>query len=288
MIEFAASSHPGLQREINEDCFAADGKLNLWLVTDGVGGHAHGEVAAAIARDTVVERFSQGMELTQCIVGAHEAVLREAASRTVQRGMGTTVVAMSLREGHYDIAWVGDSRAYLWDGLDLSQITCDHSQVQALLSQGSISAAEARCHPERNVLTQSLGMSSRMQLQPERAQGVLAAGQQIILCSDGLNDELSGADIARQMRGQLTVQGQVDGLVNAALGAGGHDNITVIVVGSAAAAPGAGPAPEPDMETTQDIGLATGSSSDKRVDHSVKIWLIAGVLFTLIALFVWL
>jgi len=282
MTQFAASTHPGVKRDHNEDCFAAEAHLNLWLVADGVGGHSCGEVASAIVKSTVLEEFASTGDLQQAIHRAHETILREITQRQAKGGMGSTVVAMSLKDENYDIVWVGDSRAYLWDGRELRQVTWDHSHVQSLVSRGVISSEEAKTHPQRNVLTQSLGISPEMELHPSSERGVLEAGQQIILCSDGLNDELSDEEIAAQMRGHHSVQAQVDGLINAALEAGGGDNITVIVVGAPAPGNGNSKSTGPDMEITQNIGQAVLSKSEARESHSAKVWVICLLLFALV------
>jgi len=208
-------------------------------VADGVGGHSHGEVASSIVKTTIRGAVAHGEDLLEAICSAHSAVLEEIARRKASSGMGSTVVAMTLEGESYDIVWVGDSRAYLWDGEKLSQLSRDHRHVSSLVAQGLITREEAKNHPERNLLTQSIGVSANTQIHPDRERGVIKPGQQIILCSDGLSDELSDEEIATQMCDHDSAQGQVDGLMQAALTAGGSDNITVIVVGSPP--PGANP-----------------------------------------------
>jgi serine/threonine protein phosphatase PrpC len=288
MIQFAANSHPGMKRDQNEDSYVADPQLKLWLVADGVGGHSFGEVASLIVAETVRQEYSGSSDLYEGVCRAHSAILREMAQREETRGMGSTVVAMGMQASNYDIVWVGDSRAYLWDGNALVQITQDHSHVAALVARGVISSEDAFTHPERNVLTQSMGISADMQLSPDRVSGVLAPDQQIILCSDGLNDEISDSEIAAQMSQNDSAQGQVDGLINAALEAGGKDNITVVVVGLPARPAAISSAAAPDLETTQSVGQAVRSSSGERESHSVKIWIICFVLAVLVGLVAWL
>ena len=234
MIQFAAATHPGLKRDSNEDCYAADAALGLWLVADGVGGHSDGEVAAAIVKATVTREVSRGETLADAIRHSHAEVLKEIAARENNTRMGSTVVALSILDNDYTVAWVGDSRAYRWDGGELVQLTRDHSHVRDLVDRGVLSQDDIDTHPDRHALTQSLGVSSAMKLELDQQSGQLAVGQQILLCSDGLTDELADGEIARQLRCHSTAQDQVDALVNAALEAGGRDNVTVVIVGTPA------------------------------------------------------
>jgi serine/threonine protein phosphatase PrpC len=223
-----------LKRDGNEDCFVADGSLGLWLVADGVGGHSCGEVAAAIVAATVTEEVTRGQPLATAIHQAHADVLREIASRDTNTRMGSTVVALLLADADYTLVWVGDSRAYLWDGIKLAQLTRDHSHVRDLVDRGMLASEDIKSHPERHALTQSIGVSLDMQLSLGQSLGQLEVGQQILLCSDGLTDELPDSEIAQQLRHHSSTQAQVDGLINAALQAGGRDNVTAVIVGAPA------------------------------------------------------
>ncbi|WP_082849967.1 PP2C family serine/threonine-protein phosphatase [Halioglobus sp. HI00S01] len=222
-------THPGHKRSHNEDCYVIDPELRLYLVADGVGGHADGEVAAAIVRDTLQEDVAKGLPLIEAIHRSHRAVLDEI-NRRIDSNMGSTVVAALISESEYDIAWVGDSRAYLFNG-ELRQISRDHNPVSEMLARGAITAEQAAAHPERNVLSQSLGVSDTINVAPGRIRGDFNSGDQLILCSDGLTDEVSDTQIAQIMARETTVQSQVKGLINAALKAGGRDNVTVVVIG---------------------------------------------------------
>ena len=230
MSAFAGKSHPGYKRSHNEDCYLADAELGLFLVADGVGGHADGEVASAIVRDTLRADLRTGASLVDAIHDAHRAVLDEIDRRD-ESNMGSTVVAALVAHGEYDIAWVGDSRAYAFDG-ELTQISRDHNPVSEMLALGAITPEQAATHPERNVLSQSLGVSGTIKIAPGHIRAGLHPGQQLLLCSDGLTDEITDAQISRIMQEQPTPQAQVDALVEAALDAGGRDNVTVVVVGA--------------------------------------------------------
>jgi protein phosphatase len=219
-----------LQRKFNEDRYAAEDSLGLYLVADGMGGHAHGEVAADIVREALQREVSSGTDLVIAILRSHDHVLEEISRRGADVRMGTTVVALLLENSEYTVAWVGDSRAYLWNGSELKQLTRDHSYVRELVDQGKLASDEIRSHPSRHALTQSIGVSQEMKLQPGMLTGSLHSGERILLCSDGLTEELTDTEIALQLERHDSQQSQVDALVNAALRAGGSDNITVIVV----------------------------------------------------------
>lgn len=231
MIEFGHSTHVGLRREHNEDTYYADADLGVWLVADGMGGHEHGEVASAIARDTLVAEITKKTPLTRAIQLADEEIIRHSNRRSEALPMGTTIATMHLvSEREYEIAWVGDSRIYLWDGT-LKQISQDHSYVQELIDQGAITSEQARNHPHRNVVTQALGVTDPQSLRVETVRGEFRPGMQLLLCSDGLTEEVSDAEMAAILaRSELSAQECVDQLILAALDGGGSDNVTVIVV----------------------------------------------------------
>jgi serine/threonine protein phosphatase PrpC len=230
MIEFGHLSHVGLRREHNEDTYYGDGQLGLWLVADGMGGHEFGEVASALARDTIVREVRAGKSLAQSIQAADEEIIKQSRRRAEALPMGTTIAAARVGNDRFEIAWVGDSRIYLWnDGL--RQISQDHSYVQELIDQGAITAEQARNHPHRNVVTQALGVTDPQSLKVETITGELKPGMQLLLCSDGLTEEVDDREIANVLtKTDLSAQECVDQLVMAALEGGGSDNVTVILV----------------------------------------------------------
>jgi serine/threonine protein phosphatase PrpC len=231
MIEFGHSTHVGLRREHNEDTYYADAELGLWLVADGMGGHEHGEVASALARDTLVREVDKGAELVQAIQLADEEIIRHSTRRSEALPMGTTIAALRVTGGtQYEVAWVGDSRVYAWNN-GLKQLSQDHSYVQELIDQGAITSEQARSHPHRNVVTQALGVTDPQTLRVESVHGELKAGMQLLLCSDGLTEEVGDNAIAAIIgRTDLSAQECVDHLIIAALDGGGSDNVTVILV----------------------------------------------------------
>ena len=231
MIEFGHLTHVGLRRELNEDTYYGDSELGLWLVADGMGGHEYGEVASALARETIVREIRQGSSLSQAIRVADEEIIRASRQRSDSLPMGTTVVALRVLGNRFEVAWVGDSRAYLWRDRQLAQLSQDHSYVQELISQGAITIDQARTHPHRNVVTQALGVTDPQSLNVETLSGELRPGMQLLLCSDGLTEEVEDQNISRVLSNtECSAQECVDGLVAAALDNGGSDNITVVLV----------------------------------------------------------
>ena len=197
MIEFGHLTHVGLRRELNEDTYYGDSELGLWLVADGMGGHEYGEVASALARESIVREIRQGTPLAQAIRIADEEIIRASRQRNDALPMGTTVVAARVRDNRFEVAWVGDSRVYLWKDGQLARSPQDHSYVQELISQGAISSDQARSHPHRNVVTQALGVTDPAALNVETLSGELRPGMQLLLCSDGLTEEVDDREIGR-------------------------------------------------------------------------------------------
>lgn len=231
MIEFGHATHVGLRRAHNEDTYWADGTLGLWLVADGMGGHEYGEVASAVARDTVVREVGNGHNLADAIRSSDEAIIALSQRHSETLPMGTTIAALCVKADHYELAWVGDSRVYQWQNDTLQQLSQDHSYVQELVVQGAISAEQARTHPQRNMVTQALGITDPRQLHVETRVGKLEPGTQFLLCSDGLTEEVADGAIATVLaRRELATQECVEHLVLAALDSGGSDNITVLLV----------------------------------------------------------
>ena len=232
MIEFGHLSHPGLQRPLNEDTYYGDAPLGLWLVADGMGGHGCGEIASALARETIVRQVRSGATLEAAIRQADADILAASRQRKAHvLPMGTTVVCARITGERFELAWVGDSRAYLWQAGRLTQLSQDHSYVQELIAKGAITADQARVHPHRNVVNQALGVTDASHLNVATFSAPWKAGMQLLLCSDGLSEELSHAQIAVTLSAQdCCAQESVDTLVAAALEAGGSDNITAILI----------------------------------------------------------
>lgn len=238
VLSWAFRSHAGMVRSDNEDCVGAcapdelDEGGPLFVVADGMGGHRAGEVASRIAVETVFGEWAARtggappQALRASVRAANGAVF--AASLDVeQRGMGTTLTALTLsgREAH--VAHVGDSRAYLVRGDRCSQLTADHSRVGEMLRMRLITPEQAAHHPARSQLTRSLGFTPAVQVDLVRSDA--AVGDAFVLCSDGLWDLLSRQDIARLVS-DIGPDDAAGALLDSALGRGAPDNVTVVVV----------------------------------------------------------
>ena len=236
VANYAARTDVGKIREHNEDSYCVNQDLGLYVVADGMGGHASGEVASEIAVTAIEQQIKQGSSLVEAIEIAHLAIVKGVETGAGKPGMGTTVVAVQLQGDAYTLTWVGDSRAYLWDD-GLSQISKDHSLVQMLLDSGQITQAEARVHPRKNIIYQNLGAVEVENLQVSMKQGVLYKNQKIILCSDGLSDEVDDEQMSEIIAQTNDNEEVVERLVEAAIDNGGNDNVSVIVISAPVDAP---------------------------------------------------
>jgi protein phosphatase len=234
-----ALTHTGNVRNNNEDAFCCQPALGLWVVADGMGGHEAGEVASAIAIETITRKIRQGKSLSEAIQSAHHNVINGGRKGQGAKGMGSTVVAMHSSDTHYQIGWVGDSRAYRWTRHpdrkgSLERLTTDHSYVQMLVKAGAISEAEAEHHPNKNVITQCLGSLELADVKVDIVENEWQPDQWIILCSDGLTDELEDSQISAILGNCNDTAIATDSLLRAALASGGRDNTTVAIITKAA------------------------------------------------------
>lgn len=229
-IDFCAGTHAGL-RELNEDSYLSLPEHGVWIIADGMGGHGSGDTASRIAVSEIARLIKQAAPLTKAIAAAHQAIQTAALNGEGNSDMGSTVVVLKLDGLHYEIAWVGDSRAYLWNGA-LQQLTTDHSYIQLLLNKGMITQTEALTYPGRNIVVQALGVGgmNKSAINIEQVFGEINPGDSILLCSDGLSGEVSDESIAAILAEKSNAQNKVNDLIDAALAAGGKDNVTVIVI----------------------------------------------------------
>jgi protein phosphatase len=215
---------------VNEDAYGAYPELGLWIVADGMGGHSSGSVASNMAIEQVLEQVKNGLPLTTAIQNSHKAILTSGKTDPLNEGMGSTIVALKLEEQFYEIATVGDSRAYLFANNTLKQITLDHTLVQDLINQGTITDEQAKIHPHRNILTQALGSPHHSEVIIDVFEGELHSGDQLLLCTDGLTNRIRDYKIACLLRESESLQEASDNLIKAALTMGGQDNITVTLI----------------------------------------------------------
>ena len=240
-------TNTGLVRQTNQDAFVVDNDLGLWIVADGMGGHAGGGTASQLAVNAVTDhlasaaisfpdfhnRIDQVEGLLRSAVAAADSLIRATADTTPDlKGMGTTIVIGLFCPGpdpSMALAHVGDSRAYLIRDHGISALTTDHSFVQRLVSEGRISLDEARTHPQQNVLLRALGVEN--QLPPDITIHPLQPNDILMLCTDGLTKMLEEQDI---LDCAITFQRSSDEmcrqLIDAANARGGKDNTTVIVI----------------------------------------------------------
>jgi PPM family protein phosphatase len=236
----AMRTDPGLVRELNEDTVAwvkpqdkaiADRRGSLALVADGMGGHAAGEVASALAAD-VIRRLYYDLEgpvpkvLTAAFTAANRAILEYAAEHRECRGMGTTCTVLAFRDRKAWLGHIGDSRAYLLRGGELIQLSEDQTLVAKLVSDGTLTQAEADRSPMHNVILQALGTSQQMKPMIGVNGLPLEFGDVLVLCSDGVCGLVPDVKIG-EIAGRLAPQEACDALIAAALAAGGHDNASL-------------------------------------------------------------
>ncbi len=223
-------THTGHIRPHNEDCYLIDADLGLGVLADGMGGHECGEVASQIVVEQMQAEVRAGTPMAEALVKAHHAVIAAVRDGKGRSGMGSTALAIKVDGSHFEVVWVGDSRAYFWNQGKLTQITRDHSLVQHMVDQGDITEEEAETHPQRNYITQAIGMESLTRLEVGQVRGRLYAGQQILLCSDGLSSELSVEEISSVLKQETTEQEKIDQLIQMTLDNGGRDNVTALLV----------------------------------------------------------
>lgn len=233
-LNWGSASDVGRVRDANEDSWIAE--PSLFAVADGMGGHAAGEVASALAIAELAELADEdsldSASVIDAIDRANERIVDASLRRRDRYGMGTTLTGVAVvSEGgrqQWAVFNVGDSRVYRFARGSLEQVTVDHSEVQELISAGRIDRAAARTHPRRNVVTRSLGSRPA----PIADLWVLtpAAGDRLLVCSDGLTNELTDGSIAQVLESVPDAQDAAAELVRLANEAGGHDNVTVIVI----------------------------------------------------------
>ena len=226
----AAASHVGLVRELNEDAFLVGPPL--YVVADGMGGHARGDVASQLVIDSFRPLRGKADTSLDDLRGAIQDSRERIAELGIKGGPGSTVVAAAFTLqsglGYWLIAHEGDSRAYTWTPGHLTQVTRDHSVVQEMLDSGQLAAEDAHDHPDRHVITRAVG--AQIDSEPDFTLVPAESGSRLLLCSDGLSGEVDGQTMADLLDGCATGEDATRALVAAALHTGGRDNVTVLVV----------------------------------------------------------
>jgi protein phosphatase len=229
ITSFGSRTDVGCVRDHNEDSLIV--RPPLFVVADGMGGHAAGEVASEIAVNVIGQcapDFPDAEELGRAVEEANRAIIDAALSGKGRAGMGTTCTAAMLEGTHLVLAQVGDSRAYLLQDGKLQQLTRDHSLMESMIEAGQITPEEARVHPKRSVITRALGNDPATR--PDLYEVDVKSGDRLLLCSDGLTSMLLDSEIESILNRIPDPQRCAAQLVNESIAAGGFDNITVIVV----------------------------------------------------------
>ncbi len=236
----AGATHVGRVRKGNEDAFLVDSERGVFLVADGMGGHAAGEIASAIAAQTVggalVDGVDRGMDadalaqvMVQSFRAADQAIADHVAQNPTTLGMGTTVTACVLcTDGTYRMGHIGDSRAYLLRGGQLAQVTTDHTWVQREVDEGRLTPSGARRHRLSHILSRALGAEPADD--PDMLTGQLLPGDLLLLCSDGLTGMITDRMIAKVLPLDIRLGDRVGELIRLANERGGKDNITAVLV----------------------------------------------------------
>jgi serine/threonine protein phosphatase PrpC len=247
-ISSGGATHVGMVRTNNEDCLRIVPPLSLYVLADGMGGEAHGEVASALAVETVVKHCLEGVEnpsaalvgeakpgltsrtqrLLSAVQLANQKVFQSAEQHPEQLGMGATLTAAWIDDAQLSIAHVGDSRVYLLRSGALQQLTSDHSLVAEQVRRGILTASEAEQSNLQSVLLRALGTQPEVEVDAEQVG--LFPGDVLLLCSDGLTRTVTEPEIAGTLQAQPDPQRAADKLIELANESGGVDNITVIIV----------------------------------------------------------
>lgn len=231
-VRYNARSHVGLKRKVNEDAVLALPEQNLWVVSDGMGGHEAGDYASRLITD-LIATIEPGLTATErmhavrdAIQKAHQVIRAEATSRGVSV-IGATVASLMLANSHFVGIWAGDSRIYRLRAGEIQMLTADHSVVASLVESGQMSWDEAEHHPQSNAITRAVGVGDELEL--DKVRGEVEPGDRFLICSDGLTKYATFGMLEDTMSNE-PIETVVDKLIQIALNGGGADNITVVVV----------------------------------------------------------
>jgi PPM family protein phosphatase len=282
VLDSAGMTQTGHVRRTNEDSYLMRG--DLFMVADGVGGAAAGEVASSMCAEAFAEidliRLQGVAALREAVRTANRRIYERASTDPEASGMGTTVTAALVGpDDRIAFANVGDSRAYLLRGDELRRLSEDHSVVAELIASGQISPEEAERHPQRNVVTRALGADPQVEVDTFWLDA--APGDVLLLCSDGLTDMASETEIAEHLSAERPAEEIVRGLVQAALQGGGEDNITAIVFRVGERPPNAEPAARTILVDDPDLVRDDDENGGGRITGRFLLRL--GVVFAAVA-----
>ncbi len=231
-LRYSMRTHVGRVRTANEDAVLALPELNLWAVSDGMGGHKNGAFASATVTEALAA-LDAGLSPAELMQGAREAIfaahdtIQDESKRSGGATIGATVVVLLVAGGHFACLWAGDSRLYLLRDGELTRVSRDHSLVADLVEAGRLTDAEAEAHPHANVITRAVGVGESLELDKRRS--TVAPGDRFLLCSDGLTKYADDLYLRHVLLSE-PIETVSDTLLAAALEGGGADNISVIVV----------------------------------------------------------
>ena len=235
--QFIGLTDTGVVRTANQDNYSVDDELGrFFIVADGMGGHAGGEEASRIATEIIYDYLKQNWDsplesavlLKQAVTKANQGIIEDQKNHPERRDMGTTVVVLIFRDEQPICAHVGDSRLYRLRDSNLEQITDDHTWVGMALKKGEIDAEQAKFHPWRHVLSQCLGREDLQRIDIQQFE--VRSGDRLLICSDGLTEEVTDAQIETALTNLQSCQETAQELIDAAKAAGGSDNITIVIV----------------------------------------------------------
>jgi protein phosphatase len=259
-VTTGAATDTGRVREANEDAYLI--APPMYAVADGMGGHAGGEVASALALETlrVAGEGAEDSDLAAGVREANQAEHRRQADDADLAGMGTTLTALIVDDAGIRLAHVGDSRAYLLRGRELTQITQDHTLVRELVEEGQLTQEQAREHPQRSMLTRAVGIDAEVDL--DEAMIKPHEGDRLMLCSDGLTGMVTDDQIKHALIDRDDPQNAADALVAMANAAGGVDNTTVLILDLSETPP-----PAAGVDPTTGLRTNARSQADDIVIH---------------------
>jgi PPM family protein phosphatase len=235
--QFIGLSDTGVVRTANQDNYFVDDELGrFFIVADGMGGHAGGEEASRIATEIIYAYLQEHWDspldsevlLKEAVNQANQGILADQQNHPERGDMGTTVVVLIFRDEQPLCAHVGDSRLYRLRGSQLEQITDDHTWVGMALKKGEIDAEQAKFHPWRHVLSQCLGREDLQHIEIQEFE--VKSGDRLLICSDGLTEEVTDGQIETALANLQTCQATAQELIDTAKAAGGSDNITIVIV----------------------------------------------------------
>jgi protein phosphatase len=231
----------GRVRQRNEDMADANPRKGIYVLADGMGGHPAGNIASKTAVDALIAHLvgkgsrDRPTRLRESVLVANRAILQLAETDPSMHGMGTTVCVLWISQARVYLAHIGDSRIYVMRDNELHQITRDHTVVRELIDRGELAEGSIEAQRIGHILTQAVGLEPHVE--PDLGMMPPKAGDIYMMCSDGLSDTVSDSAMAEIMREHNDVKACAHALVAAALEAGGHDNVTVLIVRCDAAKP---------------------------------------------------